>query len=411
MIKKYKANTQEEALKMASDELGQDAIVLSIKKVSPRGFLSNFKKPYVEISATNYYEKNTNNNESNEENNEENNEEVLFQNDKLNIKVSDFNSDFSLQTQLDKSGQLKNKLDEKDEQIRMLENQLKQMNETFKQAISSLNNSNKYKNSFINFIYDLLRSQQVSDNLCREILSEFEDNFTNEQNNIDFIIKSVYNKILIILENAKTPTISQNSSPKTQKIVFFGNTGVGKTTTIAKISSNIIMQKGCNVSFVTLDTYRIAAAEQLKIYADILDCDVKVIYDLNEVNETVQSLSVMNDFIFFDTAGRSHNNTENMNEIKKFVELVPDSENYLILSSGTKFEDMVNIIDSYSKFTDFKIIFTKLDETNSLGNILNIAKYTDKKIAYLTNGQNVPIDIEEFSPTKIAKTLLESIYK
>ena len=171
------------------------------------------------------------------------------------------------------------------------------------------------------------------------------------------------------------------------------------------------MKEGLKVAFVTLDTYRIAAAEQLKIYADILDCKVEVIYDLDTIEETIKPLSKMNDFIFFDTAGRSHNNKENMQELKEFIKIIDNSDNYLVLGAGIKFEDMINIINSYSEFMNFKIIFTKLDETNYIGNILNVARYTDKKIAYLTNGQNVPSDIEEFSPEKISKILLESIYK
>lgn len=410
MIKKYRADTQEEALQMASKDLGQDAIVLSIKKVTPKGVMSVFKKPYVELSATNTLEYNKK---------EDNSSEQDIKNDNYINKFLETLKNKSEEIELTENSldiKLKNELEQKDEKIRMLEVQLEQANNEFKQAVLNLNKSNsspngQYKNSLIQFFYDLLRGQDVSESICHEILADLDDNPINQQPNIDFIVKRVYNKILNILEDAKADAINLEKSGEAKKVVFLGTTGVGKTTTIAKISSNIIMQQGLKVSFVTLDTYRIAAVEQLKTYADILNSDVEVIYDLSELDEKVKPLSMMNDFVFFDTAGRSHNNKENMQEIKEFIQAIEDADKYLVLNSASKINDMLDIINAYSEFTDFKIIFTKLDETNSLGNILNIAKMTDKKIAYLTNGQNVPSDIEEFLPAKISKALLGSMYK
>ena len=171
------------------------------------------------------------------------------------------------------------------------------------------------------------------------------------------------------------------------------------------------MNKGKKVGFITSDTYRIAAVEQLKTYAEILDSQVEVVYSVEDVKPKIDKLKVMNDYIFFDTAGRSHKNEKNMEEIKLLLKEIDNPEIYLVISSTNNSEDIENIINTYSKFSKFNIIFTKIDETDTIGTILNIAYKNNNKTAYVTVGQNVPSDIERFSGEKIAKVLLGSMYK
>lgn len=159
---------------------------------------------------------------------------------------------------------------------------------------------------------------------------------------------------------------------------------------------------------LTADTYRIAAAEQLKIYANILDAPVKIIYSAEELNQSLETLAEY-DLVFVDTACFSHKNEEQREDIKKLVnglDLKYEKEVYLVLSATTKYKDLMEIVDIYREIAEYKIIFTKLDETTSFGNILNIRLYSGADLSYMTNGQSVPDDLEVFNTQMVVKQLL-----
>ncbi|MFR4987201.1 MAG: flagellar biosynthesis protein FlhF [Lachnospirales bacterium] len=389
-IKKYQGETEEQVIDMAKEELGNDAIVLSIKKITPTGIFSIIKKPYIELTAS--YDENK-------------------------VKIEEKSKNFFLDIKSKKlENSLENKLKEKDATIEKLEKRIIELEAYLEKAIRNLSlekgsNKIKYKNKVVQFIYEMLILKGVNQTVCEHILQSVDK---EENQNIDLIVKIVYNKIIEILDNVvcKDLVIDKDSIDKEAKtIVFLGTTGVGKTTTIAKLSSEIIMNKGKKVGFITSDTYRIAAVEQLKTYAEILDSQVEVVYSVEDVKPKIDKLKVMNDYIFFDTAGRSHKNEKNMEEIKLLLKEIDNPEIYLVISSTNNSEDIENIINTYSKFSKFNIIFTKIDETDTIGTILNIAYKNNNKIAYVTVGQNVPSDIERFSGEKIAKVLLGSMYK
>lgn len=389
-IKKYQGETEEQVIDMAKEELGNDAIVLSIKKITPTGIFSIIKKPYIELTAS--YDENK-------------------------VKIEEKSKNFFLDIKSKKlENSLENKLKEKDDTIEKLEKRIIELEAYLEKAIRNLSlekgsNKIKYKNQVVQFIYEMLILKGVNQTVCEHILQSVDK---EENQNIDLIVKIVYNKIIEILDNVvcKDLVIDKDSIDKEVKtIVFLGTTGVGKTTTIAKLSSEIIMNKGKKVGFITSDTYRIAAVEQLKTYAEILDSQVEVVYSVEDIKPKIDKLKVMNDYIFFDTAGRSHKNEKNMEEIKLLLKEIDNPEIYLVISSTNNSEDIENIINTYSKFSKFNIIFTKIDETDTIGTILNIAYKNNNKIAYVTVGQNVPSDIERFSGEKIAKVLLGSMYK
>ena len=196
---------------------------------------------------------------------------------------------------------------------------------------------------------------------------------------------------------------------KKPKVIFFiGPTGVGKTTTIAKIASKLKVEQGRKVAFLTADTYRIAAAEQLRTYANILDTPFNIIYSAEELNQAIENLEEY-DAVLVDTAGFSHKSPNQKEDIKKLIQNVDiqyDNEVYLVLSATTKYKDLIEITDVYHEISDYKIIFTKLDETTTYGNVLNIKLYSKAEVSYITNGQNVPDDIELFNSQKIVKRLL-----
>lgn len=397
--KKYQAETEEKVIEMAKEELGNEAIVLSIKRIKPTGIFSVIKKPYIELVAS-YDETKVNLKEKSDV--------TVSKNILDEIKGKWFGSE--------ESNDFEKKLEEKDRIIKDLEKKLKETESHLENAMKSLSKAksseNKiYENNLLQFIYDVLVEQGVLPLICYKIL---EGDFSEDDNNIDFFVKLVYNKILNILNMSNIENLeieTKKSGEFAKNIVFLGTTGVGKTTTIAKLSSNFIMNNGLKIGFITADTYRIAAVDQLKVYAEILGSQVEVVYTPDEVNEKVDNLKIVNDLIFFDTAGRSHKNEENMIEIENLIKNIDNPEVYLVVNSAMRFEDIIDIIKTYEKFTDFKLIFTKIDETSTLGSILNVAYLTKKKIAYITMGQNVPTDIERYSAEKIAKVLLGSMYK
>lgn len=191
-----------------------------------------------------------------------------------------------------------------------------------------------------------------------------------------------------------------------QKIIFFmGPTGVGKTTTIAKLASQFKLNQKKDVGLITADTYRIAAVEQLRIYADILKLPLKVIYEIKGIYESLSNLKDK-DVILIDTAGRSHKNIEQMKELKDLIHTVKNKEVFLVLNIGTDIGNINSIIKQFDFIDNFKLILTKVDESENLGNVLNIKYYTKNELSYITNGQNVPDDIEVLNAEKISEILI-----
>ena len=190
--------------------------------------------------------------------------------------------------------------------------------------------------------------------------------------------------------------------------LFLGPTGVGKTTTIAKVASRFKVDYGKKVAFLTADTYRIAAAEQLRTYANILDTPLTVIYSSEEMNAAIERVKDY-DLVLVDTAGFSYKNEDQRKDMRNLIESLDDKyekDVYLVLSATTKYRDLMEIVDKYHEISDYKIIFTKLDETSSYGSLLNIRMYSGADVSYVTTGQNVPDDIEIFQSQKIVKQLL-----
>lgn len=257
---------------------------------------------------------------------------------------------------------------------------------------------------FMKLLYNTMLDNEVNEQYANQIIDEIEK--INKQNlPFDYTLANIYQKM--ILKFGKPVEISP--AQKGPRVVFFvGPTGVGKTTTIAKIASRLSMGQKKKVVLLTADTYRIAAAEQLRTYANIMEVPFRVIYSTDEIRQAYQDFKDY-DFIMVDTAGHSHKNEEQKENINQFIHSLDDlaeKEVFLVLSAATKYRDLVNIVDSYMSMTEFALIFTKLDETESLGNLLNIKLRTDAPLSYVTYGQNVPDDIENFNPQKTVKQLL-----
>ncbi len=253
-------------------------------------------------------------------------------------------------------------------------------------------------------LYRTLLENEVDERHINQLTEDFE-RIPRTSNNLDVLISNIYQKMVLKLGQPETISLSK----KRPKVVFFiGPTGVGKTTTIAKLASTFKLEQEKEVAFLTADTYRIAATDQLRTYANILGSPLSVIYGAEDMAKEIEKLADF-DLILVDTAGFSHKNESQREDTKKLLESLPEgieSQIYLVLSSTTKYADLRDITDSYKGFCDFALIFTKLDETNRYGNILNLRLHTGAPLSYVTTGQNVPEDIEVLDTQKLVKRLL-----
>jgi len=189
-----------------------------------------------------------------------------------------------------------------------------------------------------------------------------------------------------------------------KRAVLIGPTGVGKTTTIAKLAANFALVAGKNVGLITVDTYRIAAVDQLKAYADIIGVPIRIAYSPQDLTDALRAMEDR-DLVLIDTAGRSHRNRMQMAELKTFLDGI-DAEIHLVVSATTKDRDLSDIIHAFSGIDVDRLIVTKLDETSGFGILFQATNKTRAPIAFITTGQSVPEDIEVAEPEKITQMIL-----
>jgi flagellar biosynthesis protein FlhF len=191
----------------------------------------------------------------------------------------------------------------------------------------------------------------------------------------------------------------------TRIVHFVGPTGVGKTTTIAKLAAEQSFSHRRKVGLITADTYRIAAVDQLRTYADILNIPLEVVFSPSELIRAYQKLSD-HDLLFMDTAGRNYRNELFVSEVNSLLSPGEQKETILVLSMTHKYSDMKLVTSQFAKYGVSQLLLTKFDETDSYGAILNLAKEFSFRISYITCGQTVPDDIRPFDPVDLVRLLL-----
>lgn len=196
------------------------------------------------------------------------------------------------------------------------------------------------------------------------------------------------------------------SKEKTRGVYsFIGPTGVGKTTSLAKLAALSAVSRGEKTAMITLDTFRIAAVAQLKTYAQIMDIPLEVVMNRSELAAALKKHQDC-DNVYIDTAGRSPKMEKDINKIKSFFEVPEKIHHYLVLSATTRYEDLVWAEDRFKVFPYSSYIFTKLDETRDTSSMFNFLVSRGKPLSYLTTGQQVPEDIESASKKRLAALLL-----
>lgn len=191
-----------------------------------------------------------------------------------------------------------------------------------------------------------------------------------------------------------------------RRVMFVGPTGVGKTTTIAKLAAVHSLWEGRRVALVTADTYRIAAVEQLRTYAKILGIPMEVAFEPKDFEGILSKHSAC-DLVLLDTAGRSSKDSKRLEELTALYEAFNPDAVHLVLSANLKYKDMLKVIDRMGVVPIRSVIFTKLDETYSFGPLLNVLEDFKFPVSFFTVGQNVPNDIEVARPDRLARLIVE----
>jgi flagellar biosynthesis protein FlhF len=255
--------------------------------------------------------------------------------------------------------------------------------------------------------YMHLIDNQVADEIAMELVKSVRAQLRPEQFTQPAIVNAKIAEHLERLIPSSGP-ILRIKTVGPHVVALIGPTGVGKTTTIAKLAANLKLREHRRVGLITLDTFRLGAIDQLGKYADILRCDIRAVNSPDELRAAVGSLSD-NDYILIDTAGRSPNDAMKLNELKRLLEAAgpngPD-EVHLVLSSTVSQPCTDLAIARFSEVRADKIIFTKLDEAAHVGVILNVVRKVNKSLSYVTTGQDVPNDIEVGKGSELARRIL-----
>ncbi|MCI8543651.1 flagellar biosynthesis protein FlhF [Acetatifactor aquisgranensis] len=414
IIKKFLGKTEEEAVEAAKKELGNGIVIMNVKTVKQKGLMALFRPKMTEVTVALEEEKDSQRFQRKEKNAGtaggsvlQGEQPISGAGNTLQAGESSLEDRVSIEKKLDNlQNLLVSRFQQSEEERKDLlaEEEALDSGESEEEGETEEKEAVTEQQRFMKLLYNTMLESEVDEKYANQIVDEVD---VSGQSNLpfDYILGNVYQKM--ILKFGRAEGIAETEGHP-RIVVFMGPTGVGKTTTIAKIASDYVVEEKKKVALLTSDTYRIAAVDQLRTYANILEVPFCVIYSEDDVKEAIQEFAEY-DYVFVDTAGHSHQNEEQLNHMKRLVEVVQeagDSQFFLVLSATTKYRDLQKIVSCYNQVADYQLIFTKLDETDVLGNLLNLKLYTDKSIAYVTHGQNVPNDIELFNPQKTVKQIL-----
>lgn len=356
-IKKFIAENTHEAMKMVKKEMGPDAVILSTKTISHNGRSFGRNKKGIEVTAAVDYD---------------------VANDKPADKISALGS------------------------FERLERDIKDIRDAlFSSDACSILRPEYYFNRVMKERYDNYKTFGLNADIIADLMKEEDiDHGLDDRSHSDLLKESLFkvlNKIRI--------DGYEKADGKRKIYSFIGPTGVGKTTTLAKLAALNAIQGGKKTVLITLDTYKIAATAQLQTYARIMDLPLEVAVNGNELKEAIRKHSEC-DRIFIDTAGRSPRKNGDINELKSFLNIDEDIHPYLVLSAGTQYQNMINAEKRFGELSFRSVIFTKLDESGDQSAMINFLLTRQKPVSYFTAGQNVPDDIETASRKKLAIFLL-----
>jgi flagellar biosynthesis protein FlhF len=401
LVKRFEAVDMQEALKLIKGEMGSNAVILSTKSIRKGGgSFGLFGRPLIEVTAA-----------------IDNDKKAAAKNDDSKSKKPDpyFSYISSLLSPIkDDINDLKEIVKNvTSHQSPVTSPQSKNDVEELKAMMGFIIKHSGMAEDFAiphEYLipYQKMLSRGISDEYASDLIGDIQSSGDRKQDEKEIIARLAD----AIMKSVKTSGHICNAKGSRKVAAFIGPTGVGKTTTIAKIAAAETFNKK-KVAIITIDTYRIAAIEQIKIYAKIIGVPVDVVLTPEELRVTIE-MHKDKDVILIDTAGRSHKNDAQLLEVSEFLNPLREfcesneMETHLVLGANT---DEVNIEDTINRFNAVtnidRLLFTKLDEAGLFGVIYNQSLRSGIPLSYFTTGQKVPEDIETATPERVADLILQ----
>jgi flagellar biosynthesis protein FlhF len=406
-VKIYRAATIKQALDQIKRELGPDAFILNRKEIKSKKVLGIFGKSYFEVTAAVDYSQANDKVESGQEIRLRNVQDRLELSEIATQKSRSRSSSSVEIVQPVSSATMSKETQRLIHEIR----DLKSLIQSSPEGDSPAKNGRPSLGGFVQpsqqEVYLDLLSQEIDQALAHELVRRTimgEKSSTNPENTD--VARKIQSSLSRRIKIAKDIiTLKPSASP--QILALLGPTGVGKTTTLAKLAAKAALDGRLKVGLITLDTFRIAAVEQLKTYAEIIGVPTKVVESVSEMQQVIEGFSDRH-IILIDTAGKSQRELRSQQELADFMSTNTLIQKALVLSATTKFSDLMENLESYQMFDPDCVIFTKLDETRVYGPILSALIKTQRPLAYVTIGQNVPRDIVKPTSAAIAKLAMKA---
>jgi len=434
IMKKYLVKNMNEGLTRIRYELGKDAIIISQRKVRKPGLKGLFLKKVIEITAA------VENSSNQEKNNFSNKKESYsrkdeeFQNslesikrlmqdevlskekivkvkevediETINSKILEHNANLEkekvaidkqieersikAENNIEEQKTVKNsKEDPEWNDIESIHKEVSELKKLLNKVI--INNSGEEESN--DLLKKKLKILEIDEDFQEQIIQAVKENSKDDMNETE-ALRDVFEKDILVSK--------KNLSGR---VVLVGPTGVGKTTTIAKLAGRLALIEKKKVGLITVDTYRIGAIEQLKTYAEIMNIPFEVVITMKEMEEAIERMKDC-DVVLIDTTGRSYKNAMQISELRAFVQKANPTYISMVISATTKNSDIKSILKGYSELEYDNIIITKLDETNVYGSLYNIVKTANKPVNFITIGQNVPDDIMVPTKEEVANFIL-----
>ena len=254
-------------------------------------------------------------------------------------------------------------------------------------------------------LYLSLLNHEVTDELADEIVAKVRKEAGEDLDaaKLRWLATQAIAKMVPV--GSQTAKIKPRESGQPYKLALIGPTGVGKTTTLAKLAATYKLREKLSVAMITIDTYRIAAVEQLRTYAEIIGVPLHVANSPMEMKQVVERCRGY-DVVLIDTAGRSQRDNAKLDQLKAFISAAEPDEVHLVLASNARHDVMIEAAERFAQVRTDRIIFTKLDEAVSFGVLLDVARTVNKQLSFVTTGQEVPRDIEHGCGQRLAKLIM-----
>ncbi|RJE86769.1 flagellar biosynthesis protein FlhF [Paenibacillus sp. 1011MAR3C5] len=398
-VKRYVVNALPEAVSMIRTDLGKDAVILDTKEIKVGGFMGMFRKKRMEVIAA--IESGASKHAQAELPQRKPSPEVNAVVEQI-LQTAQRNGAAAAVMDPPAPQAAPAILDKRMEREQFIINEIRDLREYMVKLSRQQNELHILSEPMI-ALKERLLEQELDDEWTDKLIEALRESEKSAERVYDRT--EVWRESKRILVEWIHPYSNAEISREARVVHFVGPTGVGKTTTIAKLAAEQTIKRGRNVGFITSDTYRIAAVDQLRTYANILNVPLEVVFSPMDLPKAYKALSER-DLILMDTAGRNFRSELHVSEVISLLQSNEPNETVLVLSLTGKTTDMAIIAERFSKFGIQKVLFTKLDETTVYGAIMNLVLNYGLYPTHLASGQNVPDDIERFKAGSYVDLLL-----